>query len=79
LEISPLSGGSRATRLRPEPDGTWIGLEGYYAGERLRVVRDADGAVTHLDLGTFVLTRAPYDPDAPVPGGVDPGGWRAAG
>jgi len=43
----------------------------------LRAVRDGGGAVTHLDLGSFVFTRAPYDPAAPVPGGVDPGGWRA--
>ena len=29
-----------------------------------------------LCLGSFVFTRQPYDPDAPVPGGVDPQGWR---
>jgi CubicO group peptidase (beta-lactamase class C family) len=79
LEIGPVAGGGRATRLRPEPDGTWLGLDGYYAGERLRVVRGPQGAVTHLDLGTFVFTRQPYDPHAPVPGGVDPKGWRGAG
>jgi CubicO group peptidase (beta-lactamase class C family) len=76
LELTGLGGRARATRLRPEPDGTWTGLDGYYAGERLRVVRDAAGTVTHLDLGTFVLTRGPYDPPASVPGGVDPAGWR---
>jgi hypothetical protein len=32
--------------------------------------------VSHLDLGTFVFTRQPYDPAAPIPGGVDPAGWR---
>ncbi len=41
-------------------------------------MRDAGGAVTHLDLGTFVLTRGPYDPAGPQPGGVDEGGWRPA-
>jgi CubicO group peptidase (beta-lactamase class C family) len=76
LELTALGGRARATRLRPEPDGTWTALDGYYAGERLRVVRDASGDVTHLDLGTFVFTRAPYDPAAPIPGGVDPRGWR---
>jgi hypothetical protein len=76
LRIEPLRGPGRASRFRPEPDGTWIGLEGYYAGERLRLGRDATGRVTHLDLGTFVFTRTPYDPAAPVPGGVDPDGWR---
>jgi CubicO group peptidase (beta-lactamase class C family) len=77
LEPTGLAARARATRLRPNDDGTWTGLDGYYAGERLTVVRDASGAVTHLDLGTFVLTREPYDPKSPVPGGVDPDGWRS--
>ncbi|MGC4812187.1 serine hydrolase domain-containing protein [Micromonospora sp. DT228] len=76
VELAPLSGG-RGTRLRPTGDGDWEGISGYFAGERLRVCRDAAGAVSHLDLGTFVFTRQPYDPAAPVPGGVDPAGWRA--
>jgi CubicO group peptidase (beta-lactamase class C family) len=77
LELGPLTqpGGARF-RFRPRPDGTWIGLDGYYAGETLRVVRRDDGSVSHLDLNTFVLTRTPYDPTATVPGGVDPDGWR---
>jgi CubicO group peptidase (beta-lactamase class C family) len=77
LDLAPLTGQGRGTRLRPRPDGTWIGLDGYYTGEILRPMRDADGRVTHLDLGTFVFTRTPYDPTAPVPGDVDPNGWRA--
>lgn len=76
LDLTMLRSQRRATRLRPQPDGTWLGLDGYFAGERLRVVRDADGRVVHLDLGTFVLTRTPYDPDGDVPGGVDAAGWR---
>ena len=59
-----------SARLARQGDGTWVGLDGYYAGEPLRIAPD------HLDLGTFVFTRAPYDPEAPVPGGVDDGGWR---
>jgi CubicO group peptidase (beta-lactamase class C family) len=77
LELTtPLDGGraSRFTSLGPD---AWIGLDGYHTGEPLRVVRGASGAVLHLDLGSFVFTRAPYDPGADVPGGVDPGGWRA--
>ena len=35
-----------------------------------------DGTPSHLDLNTFVLTRTPYDPGAPIPGGLDPAGWR---
>ncbi|HEX8629629.1 MAG TPA: serine hydrolase domain-containing protein [Catenuloplanes sp.] len=78
LELTPLPGGGRGTRLRPTGDGGWEGLSGYFAGERLRVRRDdVTGAVSHLDLGTFVFTRQPYDPAASVPGGVDPAGWRS--
>lgn len=77
LELTPLSGGARSSRFRAEPDGTWTGLDNYYAGETLRVVRAADGTVNHLDLGSFVLTREPYGPAASVPGGVDPDGWQA--
>ncbi|RKT19761.1 D-alanyl-D-alanine carboxypeptidase [Streptomyces sp. 1114.5] len=77
LELAPLSGAGRGSRFRPEADGTWIGLDNYYAGETLRVVRTADGTVGHLDIGSFVYTREPYGPEAAVPGGLDPEGWRA--
>jgi CubicO group peptidase (beta-lactamase class C family) len=80
LQLSALSGkGTRDARFRPMDDGTWIGLNGYFAGETLRPVRDEDGRLTHLDIGSFVFSRQPYDPDAPIPGGVDPDGWRSAG
>jgi hypothetical protein len=72
LHLGPLPGrAGRSSRFARRDDGTWVGLDGYYAGEPLRI------AVDHLDLGTFVFTRQPYDPDAPVPGGVDERGWRA--
>lgn len=72
LHLGPLPGrAGRASRFVPGDDGTWVGLDGYYAGEPLRIAED------HLDVGTFVFTRTPYDPDAPVPGGVDEAGWRA--
>lgn len=64
--------GSRFSRVGPDE---WVGLDGYYTGEPLRVVRRADGTVSHLDLASFRFTRVPYDPDADVPGGVDPAGW----
>lgn len=76
LELVTLSGNGRTSRFRAEADGTWTGLDGYYAGETLRVERAPDGTVSHLDLGTFVFTRGPYAPAGPVPGGVDPEGWR---
>jgi CubicO group peptidase (beta-lactamase class C family) len=72
LHLGPLPGRSgRASRFVPGRDGSWVGRDGYFAGEPLRIAED------HLDLGTFVFTRTPYDPDAPVPGGVDSRGWRA--
>ena len=49
--------------------GRVLGTAGYHAGERLEVVRNADGAVSHLDIATFIYTRTPYDPGAPIPGG----------
>ncbi|MET8447493.1 serine hydrolase domain-containing protein [Streptomyces sp. NPDC005209] len=79
ISLGPLSGSGRSSRFRANGDGTWTGLEGYYAGELLRAVRRPDGAVSHLDLGSFVFTRQPYEEGAPVPGGVDPEGWRGIG
>jgi CubicO group peptidase (beta-lactamase class C family) len=70
LHLGPLPGRiGRASRFTPRK-GAWLGLDGYFAGETLRIADD------HLDLDTFVFTRSPYDPEAPVPGGVDEGGWR---
>ncbi len=79
LALAPLTGSGRRSRFRSHGDGTWTGLEGYYAGELLRPVRRQDGSLSHLDLGSFVFTRQPYDPEAAVPGGVDPQGWRGIG
>ncbi|MGW3289564.1 serine hydrolase domain-containing protein [Streptomyces sp. NPDC001002] len=79
VSLEPLSGSGRRSRFRANADGTWTGLEGYYAGELLKAVRRPDGTVSHLDLGSFVFTRQPYDKGASVPGGVDPEGWRGIG
>ncbi|MFB7497320.1 serine hydrolase domain-containing protein [Streptomyces sp. NPDC056161] len=76
VSLGPLAGNGRGSRFRVNGDGTWTGLEGYYHGELLRAVRRPDGSVSHLDLGSFVFTRQPYEEGAPVPGGVDLGGWR---
>lgn len=48
----------RRTRLVRESADTWRGLDHYFAGELLRVVRDGD-QIDHLDLVTYVLTRHP--------------------
>ncbi|MFG2132616.1 serine hydrolase domain-containing protein [Streptomyces sp. NPDC048751] len=79
VSLEPLSGNGRRSRFRSNGDGTWTGLEGYYAGELLRPVRRPDGSLSHLDLGSFVFTRQPYEEGAPVPGGVDSEGWRGIG
>ncbi|MGH3520725.1 MAG: serine hydrolase domain-containing protein [Haloechinothrix sp.] len=77
LDLYPVGAKGRASRFRPLDDDSWQGLDGYYAGETLRVVRASDGTSQHLNLATFIFTRTPYDPAAPIPGGVDEGGWRA--
>jgi hypothetical protein len=67
--------GSRFARVETDGPDAWVGLDGYYTGEPLRVVRRPDGSPSHLDLASFRFTRTPYDPAADVPGGVDEGGW----
>ena len=64
--------GARFERVGPDE---WRGLDGYYTGEPLRIIRRGDGTVSHLDLASFRFTRTPYDPEADVPGGVDEAGW----
>jgi len=76
VELAPVSGHGRSSVFRAEPDGTWTGLGGYYLGEKLRAVPGADGTVDHLDLGSFVFTREPYDAGAPLAARPDPDGWR---
>jgi CubicO group peptidase (beta-lactamase class C family) len=65
----------RGSRFKPVAGG-WTGLDGYYTGETLTVVRDGAGRVSHLDLGSFRFTRTPYDPSGDIPGGTDPAGWH---
>jgi len=77
LEFRAGRSGERAFRFRRGDDGTWTGIDDYFAGELLRPVRGPDGRVVALDLASHTYTRLPYDQAAPVPGGVDPGGWRA--
>jgi len=46
----------------------FLGVSGYHRGETLHVLRRDNGVVSHLECATFVYTRTPYDPDAPIPG-----------
>jgi len=43
-------------------DGRLVGVSGYHRGETLHV------RPTHLECATFIYTRTPYDPKAPIPG-----------
>ena len=76
LEVRPdaagfaLVSGDGSPAFRHLEGDVYLGLSGYYAGERLTVVRRPDGAVSHLEVVTFVLTRTPYDPSAPIPGAL---------
>lgn len=76
LDLRPAAGSGRGSRFRPSGEHTWVGLDAYYAGETLRLHHHDNGSVSHLDLATFIFTRTPYDPAAPIPGGVDDAGWR---
>jgi CubicO group peptidase (beta-lactamase class C family) len=76
LTLGPTGGGGRWSTFAPNGDGTWTGQDDYWAGELLRAI-DRGTPTAHLDLGSFRLSRAPYAPDADIPGGVDPQGWRA--
>ncbi|WP_018154927.1 serine hydrolase domain-containing protein [Demetria terragena] len=76
LDLGPAGGGGRWSRFIANSDGTWTGQDDYWAGETLRVI-DRGTASVHLDLGSFRLTRTPYDPASDIPGGVDESGWHA--
>jgi CubicO group peptidase (beta-lactamase class C family) len=79
LEFRPAGTAATAFRFRRDGDGSWTGLDGYFAGERLRPVPGPDGRIVALDLASHTYTRVPYDEAAPVPGGVPPGGWPTRG
>lgn len=69
LELRHLAHGGVVTDRFELVDGVLVGVLGYHRGERLDVVRREDGSIRNLECATFVYTRAPYDPDVPVPGG----------
>ncbi len=80
LELRGVAPG-RDCDFAPVADGTYVGQFGYFSGETLRVVREPGGGpVSHLDVASFVFTRAPYDASShAIPGGLDPRGWHAPG
>jgi CubicO group peptidase (beta-lactamase class C family) len=68
LESRLLSSGERWCTYRRDGDDRYVGTSGYHTGEVLEVQRRPDGSVSHLECATFVFTRTPYDPEAPIPG-----------
>jgi CubicO group peptidase (beta-lactamase class C family) len=73
LVVTSLGSGATLHRFRPREDGTFVGTWGYHHGETLQAERDEDGSVNHLTCATFVYTRTPYDPAAPIPGRASEG------
>jgi len=57
--ILQLSGGL-TSRFSPLAPDLYQGRDGYFAGEKLRVLRDNTGTIRELNLATFTLTRTPY-------------------
>ncbi len=74
LHLESLSNRGRSSRFSRRDDQSWLGLDGYYAGEVLRAATDGRS----FDLASFIFTRGPYEPAEVVPGGVDEQGWRPA-
>ncbi len=71
LHVAPASGPGRVmTFAATEDPERFVGVRGYLTGETLLVRRHADGALSHLEVATFVWTRVPYDPQVPIPGGA---------
>lgn len=77
IELAPVAGPGRASRFRAAADGTWTGLDGYYAGETLRVAPATADVAAHLDLATFIFTREPYGPGSPAAARPSQDGWQA--
>ena len=69
LELRSMAKGGLLTDRFELVDGALSGVLGYHRGERLDVHRAHDGRISHLECATFVYTRVPYDPEAPIPGG----------
>ncbi|MGC4942997.1 serine hydrolase domain-containing protein [Kribbella sp. DT2] len=52
--------GALTCRFSPLGPDLYRGRDGYFAGEKLRVVRAEDGSIKELNVATFTLTRSPY-------------------
>lgn len=77
LELNTPGSTDRGMRFRRDESGGWRGIDDYMAGEPLTTVTGSGGQVVALNVGSFIYSRAPYDPAAPIPGDVDAAGWHA--
>jgi CubicO group peptidase (beta-lactamase class C family) len=68
LDLRELASPRRADRFLLA-EGRLVGVDGYHRGETLHLHRRPDGTLGHLECATWVYTRTPYDPEAPIPGG----------
>ncbi len=76
LELSREGSSRRGMRFRRDGEGNWRGVDGYLAYEPLTVVTSPDGGVIALNIGSFIYSRTPYDPAAPIPGGAETNSWH---
>lgn len=76
IRLTVAHSGAVLADLRHAGDGWVVTTPGYYHGELLEVVRGADGVPTHLDLGSVVISREPYEPRHVISGGRDDHGWQ---
>jgi CubicO group peptidase (beta-lactamase class C family) len=60
LVVTTVRGTAPGWRFVREAPDRWRGVAGMNTGEVLAVRRDAAGAVTELDIATFVFSRDPY-------------------
>ncbi|HET9897424.1 MAG TPA: serine hydrolase domain-containing protein [Streptosporangiaceae bacterium] len=78
LELSMTGADGPGMRFGRDGSGSWRGLDGYMAGEPLSIIAGSDGRPLALNIGSFIYSRTPYDPAAPIPGGVPKESWHAA-
>jgi CubicO group peptidase (beta-lactamase class C family) len=76
LELARDGADGRGMRFRRDADGCWRGIEGYMDGEPLTTVTGPDARVLALNIGSFIYTRTPYDPAAPIPGDIPEHPWH---
>lgn len=75
LQLEHVSGMLPTSGFKAAGPDTWTGRDRDFRGETMQVVRAPDGTPSHLNIGTFVLTRRPYQPADVIPGGLGEGTW----